>query len=75
MQETINYVIEQIYVHKKLTPICSKLIFRRLLIKPATKCTFKINNRFLKQVDGFPMAGPLSGTFSDIYMVKWKMML
>ena len=28
IQETINYIIDQIYVHKKLTPICSKLIFR-----------------------------------------------
>ena len=29
IQETINYITEQVYVHKKLTPICSKLIFRR----------------------------------------------
>ena len=36
IQETINSITEQIYVHKKLTPICSKLIFRRLLIKLAT---------------------------------------
>ena len=72
IQETINYIIEQIYVHKKLTPICSKLIFRRLLIKLATECTFKFNNRFLKQVDGCTMGGPLSVTFSDIYMVKME---
>ena len=72
IQETINYIIEQIYVHKKLTPICSKLIFRRLLIKLAAECTFKFNNRFLKQVDGCTMEGPLSVTFSDIYMVKME---
>ena len=48
LQETINYIIEQIYVHKKLMPVCLKLIFRRLLIKLATECTFKLNNRFLK---------------------------
>ena len=36
IQETINYIIKQIYVHKMLMPICSKLIFRRLLIKLAT---------------------------------------
>ena len=70
IEETINYIIEQIYVHKKLMPICSKLIFRRLLIKLATECTFKFNSRFLKQVDGFTVGGPLSVTFSDIYMVK-----
>ena len=57
IQETINYIIEQIYVHKKLTPICSKLIFRRLLIALATECTFKFNNRFLKQVDGCTVEG------------------
>ena len=28
IQDTINYVTKQIYVHKKLTPICSKLTFR-----------------------------------------------
>ena len=47
-QETINYTIEHIYVHKKLMSICLKVIFRRLLIKLATKCTLKFNSRFLK---------------------------
>ena len=72
IEETINYINEQIYVHKNLTPICSKLIFRRLLIKLATECTFKFKSRFLKQVDGCTMGGPLSFTFSDIYMVKME---
>ena len=48
IEQTINYIIEQIYVHKRLTPICSKLILRRLLIKLAPECTFKFNSRFLK---------------------------
>ena len=72
IEETINYIIDQIYFHKKLTPICSKLIFRRLLIKLATESTFKFNSRFLKQVDGCTMRGPLSVTLSNIYMVKME---
>ena len=72
IQETINYIIEQIYVHKKLTPVSSKLIFRRLLIKLATECTFKVNNRLLKQVDDCTMGRPLSVTFTDIYVVKME---
>ena len=52
MEETINYINEQIYVHKKLMTICSKLVFRRFLIKLTTKCAFKFNSRFLKQVNG-----------------------
>ena len=53
-------------------PICSKLIFRRLLIKFNAECTFKFNNRFFKQVDGYTMGGPLFVTFSDIYMVNME---
>ena len=41
VEETINYIIEQICAHKMLVSICSKLIFRRLLIKLAAKCDFK----------------------------------
>ena len=67
IEELINYIIDQIYVHKKLTPICSKLIFRRSLIKCATECTFKFSSRLLKQVDGCTMGGPVSVTFSDIW--------
>ena len=48
MEETINYITEQIHVHKKLTPICSKLISGRLLIKLSTEFTFKFNSRFLR---------------------------
>ena len=50
----------------------SKLIFRRLPIKLATECTFKFNSSFLKQVDGCTMGGPLSATFSGIYMDKME---
>ena len=53
-------------------PICLKLIFRRLLIKLATECTFKFSSRFLKQVDGCTMEGSLCVTVSDIYMVKME---
>ena len=43
-----------------------------VLIKFVTECIFKFNSRFLKQVDGFTMAGPFSVTFSDIYMVRME---
>ena len=52
--------------------ICSKLIFRRLLMKLATERTFKFSSRFLKQVDGCTMGEQLSVTFSDIFMVKME---
>ena len=72
IEETINYNIDQIYAHKKLTPVFSKLIFRILFIKLATECTFKFNSRSLKQEDGCTMGGPLSVIFSDMYKVKME---
>ena len=70
--ERINYITEQICIQRKLTPVCSKLIFRRLLLKLATEGTFKLNNRFLKQVDSCATSEPLSVIFSEIYMVKME---
>ena len=64
IEKAINHIIEQIYVHKKLVPVRLKLIFG--------ECTFKFSNWFLKQVYGCTMGGPLSVTFSHIYMVKME---
>ena len=55
IEETISYISEEKYVHRKLTPICLKLIFRRLFTKLAAECTFKFNSRFFKQEDGCNM--------------------
>lgn len=38
--ETIEYIWDEIYVHQKLAIICSRLIFRRLLLKLTTESTF-----------------------------------
>ena len=73
INETIDYILDQIYNKKKLKPICPKLIFKRLLLKLATEVTFTINNNFFKQTaDGCTMGGPLSVTFSDIFMIKME---
>ena len=70
--DTIDYILDQIYVKDKLKPICSKLIFKRLLIKLTTEATFTFNSKFCKETDGCTMGGPLSVTLSDIYMTKME---
>ena len=72
INETIDYILDQIYNKKKLKLVCRKLIFKRLLLKLATEVTFIINNKFFKQIDGCAMGGPLSVTFSDIFMIKME---
>ena len=72
LEETIEYILHQIYVKKKLEPICSKLIFKRLLYKITMECTFIFNKKFYKQIDGCAMGGPMSVTLSDIFMIKME---
>ena len=70
VHETIEYIINEIYVENKLPKLCSKLIFKRLLLKLTTENTFMLNSKFYKQVDRCPMGGPLSVIFSNIYITK-----
>ena len=65
-QETIDYILHEICVKNKLPKICSKLIFKRLLLNLTTENTFMFNSSFYKQIDGCEMGGPLSVIFSDI---------
>ena len=69
-QKTINYILAEIYDHQKLKPVCSKLIFKRLLLKLTTESTFIFNIKYYKQTDGCTMGRLLSVVLSDIYMTK-----
>ena len=54
IQETIHYILDEIYVKNKLPKICSKLIFKRLLVTLITENTFTFVfvSKFYKQTDG-----------------------
>ena len=70
VHETIDYILQEVYVKEKLSKICSKLIMKRLLLKLTTENTFMLNSNFYKQIDDCAMDGPLSLIFSNIYMTK-----
>ena len=72
VHETIEYIINEIYVENKLPKLCSKLIFKRLLLKLTTENSFMLNSEFCKQIGGCSMGELLSVIFSDIYMTKTK---
>ena len=57
-------------MENKLSKLCSKLIFKWLLLKLTTENSFMFDSKFYRQVDGCSMGGPLSVIFSDIYMTK-----
>ena len=70
VEETIEYIIHQIYNEKKVPQICSKTFFRRLMYKLTTECTFQFNQHLFKQTEGCSMGEPLSVTLADIYMIR-----
>ena len=72
VDETINYIINEIYQKKKLQQICSKTIFKRLLYKLTTEVSFQFNYKLFKQTNGCTMGGPLSVTLSDIHMIRME---
>ena len=72
VDETNNYIIDEIYQKKKLPRICSKTIFKRLLYKLMTEVSFQFNYKLFKQTNGCTMGGPLSVTLSDIHMIRME---
>ena len=43
VEETIEYILDEIYVNKKLKPLCkSRLIMKRLLQRLISDCQFRL---------------------------------
>ena len=63
VKETIDFIIQKIYVKKEIKPFCKSSIFTKLLRELTQKCVFSINNRLIKQVNGWPMGGSISSFF------------
>ena len=70
VEETIEYIIYQIYNEKKVPQICSKTIFRSLMYKLTTECAFQFNENLFKQAEGCSMGGSLTVTLADIHMIR-----
>ena len=71
LAETIEYILDQIYVHQAIEPFCHKrLIFKNFLIWLTKDCLFSANNKLFKQVEGCPMGGPISVAIANIFMAK-----
>ena len=70
--ETIDFILDEIYVRKKLEPFCKKSVFKKLLNKLCKGCTFLADGKLIRQVDGCPMGGPISVVLSNIFCVKME---
>ena len=70
VMETIDYILDEIYVKKKLPHLCKRSLFKKLLLKLTCDGIFMFNDKFYKQKNGCTMGGPLSVILSNIFMTK-----
>ena len=70
VQETIDYILQRIYVRTEIKPFCKKSIFKTFLLKITKECVFSVNNKLIKQIGDCPLGGSISVVFSDIYVSK-----
>ena len=69
-KDTVDFLWEEIYVQKKLEPVWKQSVFKKLLYKLTTQCTFSATGKLPKQVDSVSMGGTLSVILSDCSMNK-----
>ena len=71
VRETIDFILCEIYDRKVIPPFCKKrLHFKRLLERLTGECKFSVNGVLVRQKDGCPIGGSMSGDFADIFMNK-----
>ena len=71
VEETINYIVDRIYVRKEIEPLCKKM-FKKLLFKLTKGRVFLVTEKLLKQVNGCSIGGPVSVIFSNIFTCKME---
>ena len=73
LHDTINYILDEIYVKKKLPQLCTRRVFKNFLLKLTSESTFMFNDNFYRQINGCTMGGPLSVIMANIFMTKLEL--
>ena len=66
--ETIDFILDEIYVRKKLEPFSKNSVFKKLLYKLCKGCTFVAGGRLIRLVDRCPMGSQFQLFFSTYFV-------
>ena len=72
VKEITEFICDEVYNRKKVQPVCKESIFKKLLYKITTECTFSLTGKLRKQIDGVVIGGTLSVTLSGCFMNKME---
>ena len=67
------FIVDEIYVRKKLEPFCKESVFKKFLNNLFKGCTFLADGILIRQVYGCPMGGPILVVLSNIFCVKMEL--
>ena len=70
LNETINFIYDEIYIGERFQPIYKGSIFKKLFLKLTTEYPFSINGQLWKQINRISMGDTLSVVLSDYFMNK-----
>ena len=72
LNETINFIYDEIYIGERFQPIYKGSIFKKLFLKLTTEYAFSINGQLWKQIKRISMGDTLSVVLSDCFMNKME---
>ena len=72
LDETIDFILDETYIQKKLESFYKKSVFKKLLNELRKGCTFSVDGRLMGQVDGCPIGDSISVVLSNIFCVKME---
>ena len=70
LQETTDYILDQIYKENKLPQLTSRPGFKRLLERVTKGTVFLFDGNLYKQIDNCSMGNKFSPTIGNIFMCK-----
>ena len=65
--KTIDFILDEIYVQKKLEGFCKKSVFEKILTKLCKDCIFFADGRVIGEFDTCPMREPISVVIFSIF--------
>ena len=72
LDETIDFILDEIYIQKKLEPFCKKSVFNNLLNELCKDCTFSVDGRLIRQNDRCPIGDWISVVLPNKFCVKME---
>ena len=75
VRKTIDFILSEIYDRHVVKSFCPKRLHFKCVLERTGECKFSVNGVLVRQKDGCPIGGSMSGDFADILMNKLELVI